>query len=515
MQLRFRDDAPGLLRLDSESIPSRLGLRARAVAALTGFFALAFVTPAVADGGGWWCYIPYLCQAKAAVDFTSDPLGFICQKIADANVWFLGRLLDLAEATSKVDLTSPGFLKQYAIIFAASTFLTVALWMIAVAKRAVRGVGLTTAVSEAIGFLLLQFVVNALAPAALALLVTATDEITKALAPNATGNFKPFLTNLMEVLSANPQQAVVAVIAVNLLMMFSAVLMWIELLIRGAAIYVAVGLGSVVNAGLVDKDLWHKSKKWFAAVLAIDLSKPVLFALLGLGGAINGDSSGTLTDAVSKILLGSLILFLAVFASATLYRWLPAFGDEMAELHHGRKTATNSGFMAAVDGPAGHANRAMANHIQDAVVGGGRSGGHGSATGSGAQQATKWSSGGGAAVAGPLGPVTAAGKAGMDVAKAKAADSPGAQGTDASSGTGPNGTGGGGPPAMARPSDGGSASVVPPGTASGSAPPAPPPPASGYGGPTGSGPPPIPPPPNPPVGPAAPDRSFPGTSKDQ
>ncbi|WP_223241835.1 hypothetical protein [Streptomyces sp. CBMA123] len=425
MRLRLRDDAPGLLRVE-QSAPGRWQRRLRTIAMVNVVIGFFFIPAARADS--IFCYIPMVCEAKAAIDFVKDPLGFLLQKLTEANIWFLRKMLELIQNTTKVDLTSPGFLKQYAIIFAASSLLTVALWLIAVAKRAVRGVSITTAVGEAIGFLVLQFIVNALTPGAIALLLKAIDEVTAVFEPYATSNFKPFLENILTVMAANPTDGVGQLLVVNLIMMAGALLMWIELLIRGAAIYVAVALGPVVNAGLVDRDLWNKSKKWFGGIFAVGLSKPVLFALLGLGGAVLSDSTGSMSDAVSKTLIGALILLLAVFASATLYKWVPAFGDQMAQLHHDRKAAQSSGPAAAIDGPGQHANRAINSRVQDAVVGGGKSAGA-KAAGAGAKMG-----GGTAAAGGPVAAAAAVAKAGFDVAKNKAASSPGAQGADVANG---------------------------------------------------------------------------------
>ncbi|MDX2856152.1 hypothetical protein, partial [Streptomyces scabiei] len=422
MRLRLRDDAPGLLTIE-RGTPSLWGRRLQTVALVNVIIGFLFVPAAVANP---FCYIPMVCEAKAAIDFVSDPLGFLLQKLTEANIWFLRKMLELIQNTTKIDLTSAGFLKQYAIIFAASSLLTVALWLIAVAKRAVRGVAVTTAVSEAIGFLLLQFIVNAMTPGAIALLMKAIDEVTAVFEPYATANFKPFLENILKVMAANPTEGVGQLLAVNLIMMFGALLMWIELLIRSAAIYVAVALGPIVNAGLVDRDLWNKSKKWFGAIFAIGLSKPVLFALLGLGGAVLSDTSGSMSDEVSKTLVGALILLLAVFASATLYRWVPVFGDEMAQLHHDRKSAQSSGPASVIDGPGQHANRAINSRVQDSLVGGGTK-----TAGSKSAGATM---GGGTAVAGPVAAGAAVAKAGVDTAKNKAANSPGMQGADAVNG---------------------------------------------------------------------------------
>lgn len=462
MRLRLREDAPGLLSVVRTGPGSVWSRRLRTVGVVNVVVAFFFVPSAVANP---FCYIPMVCEAKAAVDFVQDPLGFLLQKLTEANIWFLRKMLELIQNTTKVDLTSAAFLKQYAIIFAAGSLITVALWLIAVAKRAIRGVGLTTAVGEAVGFLLLQFVVNALTPAFMALLMQAIDEVTAVFEPYATANFTPFLENLLKVLAAEPNEGVGVLITVNLVMLCGALLMWIELLVRGAAIYVAVALGPVVNAGLVDRDLWGKSKKWFGAVFAIGLSKPVLFALLGLGGAILSDSTGSMSDAASKTLVGALILLAAVFASATLYKWLPAFGDEMAQLHHDRKSMQSSGPAAAVDGPAQHTNRVMGMHLQDALIGGSssrsatatRSKSSTAAGGRAGTASAKAASGSGAAAgaAGPVGAGVAVAKAGAGVAKNKAAASAGSPWSDAARHGGTAAA-----PAAARPQGTGSGPVV-------------------------------------------------------
>ncbi|ARF77213.1 hypothetical protein B7C62_16945 [Kitasatospora albolonga] len=511
------------------------------MAMINAAIGFVFVPWAVANP---FCYIPMVCEAKEAIDFVKDPLGFLLQKLTESNIWFLRKMLELMQNTTKIDLTSPGFLKQYAIIFAASSLLTVALWLVAVAKRAVRGVAVTTAVGEAIGFLLLQFVVNAMTPGAIALLMKAIDEVTAVFEPYATSNFAPFLENILKVMAANPTEGVGQLLVVNLIMLCGALLMWIELLIRSAAIYVAVALGPIVNSAIVDKDLWGKSKKWFGALFAIGLSKPVLFALLGLGGAILSDTSGSMSDTVSKTLVGALILLLAVFASATLYKWVPAFGDEMASLHHDRKSAQSSGPAAAIDGPGQHANRAMGAHVQDSLVGGSKSA---SAKTAGAKM------GGGTAVAGPVAAGAAVAKAGVDMAKNKATSSPGAQGTEAAGGSTPEQSGGqqssddtvgtAGATAAARPQGATSGPVVssgsspdwssagdhasagrPPGAAAApstvqlpsppsSCPTPPASPSSASGTTSGSGPSVTPPPPSRPSGGQAPGRPKP--SKDQ
>lgn len=93
-----------------------------------------------------------------------NPLASLAKGCADAAAWIVGKLSEAVKGTANVDFTNPAFLQQYAVVFAASTILTLVLWLLAVAKRAIRGVPLTTAISEAIGFLWLTVLASAFTP---------------------------------------------------------------------------------------------------------------------------------------------------------------------------------------------------------------------------------------------------------------------------------------------------------------------------------------------------------------
>lgn len=98
------------------------------------------------------------------VSDTLDPLSSLAKGCADAASWTVDKLSAAVKDTANVDFTNEKFLQQYAVVFAASTVLTLLLWLLAVAKRAVRGVPLTTAIGEAVGFLWLTVLASAFTP---------------------------------------------------------------------------------------------------------------------------------------------------------------------------------------------------------------------------------------------------------------------------------------------------------------------------------------------------------------
>ncbi|MFD8520158.1 hypothetical protein ACFV2D_09080 [Streptomyces capillispiralis] len=278
---------------------------------------------------------------------TLDPLASLAKGCAEAASWTVDKLSDAVQETAEVDFTNDTFLQQYAVVFAASTILTLLLWLLAVAKRAVRGVPLTTALSEAIGFLWLTVLASAFTPLILYTVVSATDGVTDVLA-KATGDqtdtfFGTFSAALEkgEDIGGGP----IMLIVVSLVSILAAGVLWLELVIRAALLYVGALLGTVVYAGLVDKNLWGHVRRWAGIMIAVILVKPVIVIVLGLAGALSAEEG---PDAFSAVVSGLAIILLAIFASAMIYRFVPGFGDELAHSRNNRLMQGAEGKAAAV-----------------------------------------------------------------------------------------------------------------------------------------------------------------------
>ena len=117
-------------------------------------------------------------------------------------------------------------------------------------------------------------------------------------------------------------------IVVSLVSILAAGVLWLELVIRAALLYVGALLGTVVYAGLVDKNMWGHVRRWAGIMIAVILVKPVIVIVLGLAGALSSDDG---PNAFSAVVSGLAIILLAIFASAMIYRFVPGFGDEIAE----------------------------------------------------------------------------------------------------------------------------------------------------------------------------------------
>ncbi|WP_406285712.1 hypothetical protein [Streptomyces sp. NBC_00209] len=315
----------------------------------------------------------------ASTDPALDPLTSLGRGCADAAAWIVGKLSDAVKDTANVDFTNTRFLQQYAIVFAASTVLTLVLWLLAVAKRAIRGVPLTTAISEAIGFLWLTVLASAFTPLILYTIVSATDGVTEVIASSSGGQTDVFFGSFAQALKKDSDigGGPIMLIVVSLVSILAAGILWLELVIRAALLYVGALLGTAVYAGLVDKNMWGHVRRWAGIMIAVIMVKPVIVVVLGLAGALSSDDG---PDAFSAVVSGLAIILLAIFASAMIYRFVPGFGDEIQGARTNRKQATDGSQAAAmISSPAALVSQGIKTHSSrggqnsgDTSSGGGR-----------------------------------------------------------------------------------------------------------------------------------------------
>ncbi|MFD5693564.1 hypothetical protein [Streptomyces rubiginosohelvolus] len=341
-------------------------------------------------------------SAPPVTDDALDPLSSLAQGCADAASWIVGKLSEAVESTADVDFTNPKFLQQYAVIFAASTILTLVLWLLAVAKRAIRGVPLTTAISEAVGFLWLTVLASAFTPLILYTIVSATDGVTEIIASATGGQTDVFFGSFAEALKKGEDigGGPIMLIVVSLVSILAAGILWLELVIRAALLYVGALLGIVVYAGLVDKNMWGHVRRWAGIMIAVIMVKPVIVIVLGLAGAL---SSGDGPDAFSAVVSGLSIILLAIFASAMIYRFVPGFGDEIQGARTNRKQATDGSQAAAlISSPAALVSQGIKTHSgrNDQNSGGGGARPSNPASGGVAAHSSRTSGGSGGGVGG-------------------------------------------------------------------------------------------------------------------
>ncbi|MFG2329801.1 hypothetical protein ACGFMM_09245 [Streptomyces sp. NPDC048604] len=303
-------------------------------------------------------------STTTAPDPTSalDPLTSLARGCADAAVAIVDALSKAVKETAEVDFTNSAFLARYAVVFAAATFLTLLLWLLAVAKRAIRGVPLTTAISEAVGFLWLTVLASAFTPLILYTVVSATDAVTEVIASGTNQQTDVFFGSFKQALQKGDSigGGPIMLIIVSLVTVLAAGVLFLELFLRAVLLYVGALLGVVVYSGLVDKNMWGHVRRWAGIMIAVILVKPVIVIVLGLAGAL---SSGTGPDSFSAVVSGLAIILLAIFASAMIYRFVPGFGDEIVASRNNRlHRAGENAAAAVISSPASLVSQGIKTH---------------------------------------------------------------------------------------------------------------------------------------------------------
>nr|WP_223244102.1 hypothetical protein [Streptomyces sp. CBMA156] len=310
----------------------------------------------------------------------ADPLGALAKSCAQAAAWVVRKLSGAIDGTTQVDFTNASFLQQYAVVFAVSTVITLVLWLLAVTKRAVRGAPLTAAFSEAIGFLWLTVVASAFTPLILFTVVSVTDGLTKTISVGTKTDTGSYLSGFADTLEkGDVGGGPLILVIVSLVAVLAAAVLWVELLIRAAMLYVGALLGTAVYAGLVDRQLWKHVRRWAGVMLAVDLAKPIIVVIMGLAGAVATGAGAD--DDFARVLSGLAILFLSIFASAAVYRFVPGFGDEILNMRQARANAVQAG-SAMINGTANLMKQGISTHGERGLPGAGSGGGGGAGGGS-------------------------------------------------------------------------------------------------------------------------------------
>lgn len=247
-----------------------------------------------------------------------------------------------------IDWGNPGFLRLYGLIFGLSAVLTMAMWLISVVKRAVRGVPIGQAIMENIGYLLMSAVVACFAPLAVALTVDFVDAAAEEIlgdyiAEVLAGGLSVFTALAVFPLMTQGAGAVIS-IPICLAILLAVFGLWIMLVVRSALILMGLIFGPIVFSGLVDKDLWGHTKKYVGILGGVIVSKLGMYLALALAGALldgAADSVGrfTVPQAIGTCITFLALLFIALFMPFQIAKWIPFVGDELQSMHQIKEDA--------------------------------------------------------------------------------------------------------------------------------------------------------------------------------
>jgi hypothetical protein len=228
--------------------------------------------------------------------------------------------------TTRPQLRTTWFSSTYWRMAGIAAILTLP-FLFAAAIQAVLRSDLTMLSRAALGYLPLSLLAVSIAAPITMLLLAASDEMSAVVSSAAGGDGGRFLGRtgatfgVLSVLDHSP----FLLFLLGLLTAAAAIALWIEMLMREAAVYIVVLMLPLAFAAMV----WPARRVWAVRtaelLVALILSKFAIVAVLALGAAALGHSDGG-----GGMLMGLVLVTLATFSPWALMRMLP-----LAELASG------------------------------------------------------------------------------------------------------------------------------------------------------------------------------------
>ncbi len=334
-----------------------------------------------------------ICQAGsiggslASTGFESVLSG-ISQWVASGAEWLLGQIGDVLSSTTTVDVGATWFKTHYGQMTALAGVVILPMLLASTLQAVIRqnpGQLIKTFLVQ----LPLALLLAVVAIQVVVLSLSATDAMSDAVAGGTNADVNSLLTGVTSGLvaaAADPTIASFVLLLISLLIAFASFVLWLELLIRAAAVYVAVLFLPLALATLVWPAVSHWCRRLVETLAALIISKFVIVATLSLAaGAVSSGTagSGSHGSGFSSVLAGGALLLMATFVPFAILRMIPAVeAGAVAHLDGLREKGTAAVTRGAPRTAASHALHEGLGALGDgrllarmAAAGGGAAGG--------------------------------------------------------------------------------------------------------------------------------------------
>ena len=286
------------------------------------------------------CDLPVLgkmCQTvgQQTVQLITAPIDWLAQVLAQTAAWLFTTMWSVLDSTTLVDLTKPGYVSIYNLIFGLAVVLMLIFFCLQLLTGLIRrdpsalsraAVGLGKSV-------LGSFVVVGLT----ATLLEITDELSVGIV-QATGQTMAGMgdraAGLTEALPglafADPGAGLILTIILAGLAIAAALAVWFSLLIRKALLLVAIVFAPIAFAGLS----WDTTRAWFGRwasfVIALCCSKLVLVVVFLVAVNRTDVPIDKGLESVSDPIAGIALLLVAAFAPYLAYKFISFIGFDIS-----------------------------------------------------------------------------------------------------------------------------------------------------------------------------------------
>jgi hypothetical protein len=247
--------------------------------------------------------------------------------VAAAGKFFLEKVGGLIHGTTSPDVVNADwFASQYRVMMALAVVIALPILLVSVAQSIVRADGMQ-AIRSAFVFLPLAAILSAVGPAMVQMLINISDWMSAALGGNAAADAQKFMSDAGSALAGlgagtlNPAAPVFGVLLGALIITLGALSIWLELLLRAAAIYISVLFLPLALAAMIWPAGWRWCRRLIEFLIAIIFAKVFIVAIINLAAA--GLARGGLGDKFEGVLAGGALLLMAAFTPIALLKLIP------------------------------------------------------------------------------------------------------------------------------------------------------------------------------------------------
>jgi hypothetical protein len=247
--------------------------------------------------------------------------------VAAAGKFFLEKVGNLINGTTDPDVVNADwFASQYRVMMALAVVIALPILLVSVAQSIVRADGMQ-AIRSAFVFLPLAAILSAVGPALAQMLINVSDWMSAALGANASGDAQKFMSDAGGALAGlgagtvNPAAPVFGVLLGALVVTLGALSIWLELLLRAAAIYISVLFLPLALSAMIWPAGWRWCRRLIEFLIAIIFAKVFIVAIINLAAA--GLARGGLGDKFEGVLAGGALLLMAAFTPVALLKLIP------------------------------------------------------------------------------------------------------------------------------------------------------------------------------------------------
>jgi hypothetical protein len=302
--------------------------------------------------------------ARAAGDFV---MRGVTSWVTNAAVWVTGKVGSLIDATATPDVQAGWFVGQYRSMIAVAGLLALPMLLLALIQAVWRQ-DLWILLRSALGYLPMAFILAGAAIVATQLLVSVTDGLSATVVQGlggGSGNLLQSVGDAYKNALDDTSAGAIPLFGVFLgaiILAIGAFMLWVEMVIRDAAIYVALFFLPLTFVAMI----WPATSRWARRLVeflvAVILAKFVIVAILGLASAAITQTSlaqpgdGSVFE---RMIAGAALLVLAAWSPFGLVRLVPMMEVAAGSVAGQRAALSGAAESAGIHSPASYMRQAM------------------------------------------------------------------------------------------------------------------------------------------------------------